>query len=163
MTTPGLKAARKAVLPGARWQRCQFHLAQNAVHHAPNLAIRKTIGEELRAVWNAPNLDAAEAELKRLVAAHRAGAPKLAVWMEKKRAGRPCRLQTPQGASKAHVHFQPHRKLDPAGVETPHTKNRVFPNEASLNRLASAILVEIDEQWAASHKPYLTFNNTGAD
>ncbi len=31
---PGLKAARQAVLPGARWQRCQFHLAQNAIHHA---------------------------------------------------------------------------------------------------------------------------------
>ena len=51
---PGLKAARKAVLPGARWQRCQFHLAQNAIHHAPNQAIRKAIGGELRAVWDAP-------------------------------------------------------------------------------------------------------------
>ncbi len=31
----GLKAARKAVFPGIPWQRCQFHLAQNAMHHAP--------------------------------------------------------------------------------------------------------------------------------
>ena len=35
---PGLGAARKAVLGGAVWQRCQYHLAQNAIHHAPNLA-----------------------------------------------------------------------------------------------------------------------------
>ena len=56
---PGLKAARKAVFPGARWQRCQFHLAQNAIHHAPNLAIRKAIGAELRAVWDAPSLGGA--------------------------------------------------------------------------------------------------------
>ena len=42
-------------------------------------------------------------------------------------------------------------------------KIRVFPNEASLVRLASAILVEIDEQWAASQKPYVNFNNTNAD
>ena len=41
---PGLGAARKAVLGGAVWQRCQYHLAQNAIHHAPNLAIRKAIG-----------------------------------------------------------------------------------------------------------------------
>jgi len=34
-------------------KRCQFHLAQNAIHHAPTLAIRKRIGVELRAVWNA--------------------------------------------------------------------------------------------------------------
>jgi putative transposase len=35
----GLRAARQAVFPGALWQRCQFHLAQNAIHHAPNAAI----------------------------------------------------------------------------------------------------------------------------
>ena len=32
----GLRAARRAVLGGATWQRCQFHLARNAIHHAPN-------------------------------------------------------------------------------------------------------------------------------
>ncbi len=42
-------------------------------------------------------------------------------------------------------------------------KIRVFPNEASLLRLVSAILVEIDEQWAASQTPYVNFNNTNAD
>lgn len=54
----GLRAARRAVLSGATWQRCQFHLAQNAIHHAPTLAIRKRIGEDLRAVWNARGLRA---------------------------------------------------------------------------------------------------------
>ena len=48
-----LGAARKAVLGGASWQRCQFHLAQNAIHHAPNLAIRKRIGKER---LNSPDL-----------------------------------------------------------------------------------------------------------
>ena len=42
------------------------------------------------------------------------------------------------------------------------SKIRVFANEASLLRLASAILVEIDEQWAASQLPYVNFNNAGA-
>ena len=74
----GLKAARKAVLPGTRWQRCQFHLAQNAIHHAPNQAIRKAIGEELRAVWDASSLGSEEEELKRLVAKYRTAALKLA-------------------------------------------------------------------------------------
>jgi transposase-like protein len=46
----GLRAAHRAVFPGAQWQRCQFHLAQNAIHHAPNAAIRKAIGAELRRV-----------------------------------------------------------------------------------------------------------------
>ena len=34
-------------------------------------------------------------------------------------------------------------------------KVRVFPDEASLTRLVSAVLVEIDDQWAADHKAYI--------
>jgi transposase-like protein len=160
---PGLKAARKAVLPGAHWQRCQFHLAQNAIHHAPNLAIRKVIGEELRAVWNARNLGAAEEELKRLVAKYRPAASKLAVWLEN---------NVPEGLAVFILpgkHQQIMRTSNPIErsiqqeLKRRTRKIRVFPNEASLLRLVTAILVEIDEQWAACQKPYVNFNNTGAE
>ena len=36
-------------------------------------------------------------------------------------------------------------------------KVRVFPNEASLERLVTAILVEIDEKWETTDKPYITW------
>ena len=36
-----LKAARRAVFGGIKCQRCQFHLAQNAVNHVPNNETRK--------------------------------------------------------------------------------------------------------------------------
>lgn len=36
----GLKAARKAVFPGVPWQRCQFHLQQNAGQYVPKMALR---------------------------------------------------------------------------------------------------------------------------
>jgi len=78
----GLRVARRAVPGAATWQRCQFHLAQNAVHHAPNIEIRKRIGAELRAVWNAPTLVRAEAALAELVASYRSTARKLADWLE---------------------------------------------------------------------------------
>jgi len=41
-------------------QRCQFHLARNAIHHAPNVTIRRRIGAELREVWTAGSLARAE-------------------------------------------------------------------------------------------------------
>ena len=78
----GLRAARRAVLGGATWQRCQFHLAQNAVHHAPNISTAKRIGAELRAVWNAASLAKSEAALTELVATYRDTARKLAAWPE---------------------------------------------------------------------------------
>jgi putative transposase len=79
----GLGIARKAVLPRAPWQRCQFHLARNAIHHAPTRAIRKAVGRQLRAVWNAVDLAGAEAELARIVAVYADSAPKLAQWLER--------------------------------------------------------------------------------
>ena len=79
----GLRAARRAVLPGATWQRCPLHPARNAIHHAPTLAIRRRIGAELRRTWNAATRDEAEAELRRLVApcADAEAAPDLAAWL----------------------------------------------------------------------------------
>ena len=158
-----MKAARKAVLPGARWQRCQFHIAQNAIHHAPNLSIRNTIGEQLRAVWNAPTLEAAEAELKRIIGSHRVTSPKLASWLE---------TAVPEGLAVFKLpkaHWRRMRTANPIErsiqqeLKRRTQKIRVFANEASLERLVSAILIEIDEQWAASKIPYLNCNNTGAD
>ena len=159
----GLKAARKAVLPGARWQRCQFHLAQNAIHHAPNQAIRKAIGEELRAVWDAPNLGSAEEELKRLVAKYRTPAPKLAGWLENNVPEGLAAFKLPRDHWRRMRTSNPIERSIQQELKRRTRKIRVFPNEASLVRLVSAILVEIDEQWAASQKPYVNFNNTGAD
>ena len=52
----GLRAAREAVFTGVPWQRCQFHLAQNALHHVPKVAMRRAVADDLRAVFNAPQL-----------------------------------------------------------------------------------------------------------
>src|SRR5918994_5035069 len=87
----GLRAARQAVFPGAQWQRCQFHLAQNAIHHAPNAAIRKAIGAELRRVWNASTLVSAQEELDRLVKTYQSTAPNLQPgWRAPCPRGSPC-------------------------------------------------------------------------
>jgi transposase-like protein len=42
-------------------------------------------------------------------------------------------------------------------------KIRVFPNEASRERLVTAILVEIDETWTASRQIYINWNTMDAD
>jgi len=52
---PG-RVAQRLELParpfcrGLSGSRCQLHLAQNAIHHAPTMAIRKRIGADLRGV-----------------------------------------------------------------------------------------------------------------
>jgi len=156
---PGLGAARKAVLPGALWQRCQFHLAQNAIHHAPTLVIRKRIGVELRSVWNARDRHAAGAELDRLVKNYAETAPKLARWLEQAIPEGLTVFSLPEGHRRRMRTANPIERAIQQEIKRRTRKIRVFPNEASLERLATAILVEIDEEWTSSDRAYINMKN----
>ena len=80
----GLKAARKAVFGGAVWQRCQFHLAQNAIHHTPTQKVCERIGAELSKIWKELNLTTATENLLFLVKSYHEKTPYLAKWLENK-------------------------------------------------------------------------------
>jgi len=155
----GLKAARKAVLPSVPWQRCQFHLAQNAIHHCPTVAIRSEIGDWLRSIFNAKDLSDAQQALKNTVKHFESKAPQLARWLEQ---------NVPESLTVFSLPSAHRRKLRTTnGIERPiqqelkrRTRSvRVFPNPDSLLRLASAILIEIDETWATADKRYITWED----
>lgn len=158
----GLKAARQAVLPGVPWQRCQFHLAQNAIHHAPTVAIRQRIGAELRSVWNATNSTEAQQQLKQLIDKYRDPAPHLADWLEDNVIEGLTVLTMPEG------HRRKLRTIN--GIERPiqqelkrrTRKVRIFPNTDALLRLVSAILVEIDDKWTTEEKRYIVWEPTAS-
>ena len=124
-------------------------------HHAPNAAIRKRIGTELHAVWNASDLPKAEAALAELIETYRDAAPKLAGWLEE---------NVPEGLTVFalpghHRHrlrtSNPIERAIQQELKRRTVKVRVFPNEESLERLVSAVLVEIDEKWAVDTKAYI--------
>ena len=151
----GLRAARRAVFGGARWQRCQFHLARNAIHHAPSLAIRKRIGTELREVWNAGSLAKAETALADLVTSYRDSAPKLAKWLEENLPEGLTVFALPEHHRRRLRTSNPIERAIQQELKRRTVKVRVFPNEESLERLVSAVLVEIDERWAVDNKAYI--------
>lgn len=155
----GLRAARRAVLPGATWQRCQFHLAQNAIHHAPSLAVRKQIGGELRAVWNAHDLQAAEAELRRLVDSYAEKAPKLARWLETDVPEGLAVFALPEHHRRRMRTSNPIERAVQQEIKRRTLKVRVFPNGDSLLRLVTAVLVEIDEEWATTDRVYINMED----
>ena len=62
----GLRAARRAVFPSVPWQRCQFHLGQNAQAHAHNRAQGREMGQAIRDIFNSPSLADAEAMVTRV-------------------------------------------------------------------------------------------------
>ena len=142
----GLRAARRAVLGGATWQRCQFHLARNAIHHAPSPARgleRRLAGESGNCPGRAGHLLARHGpETRGMAGGGRARRPRRALAA---RAHHRRRLRTSNPMERA-VQQEVKRRT---------VKVRVFPNEASLERLVSAVLVEIDDRWAADAKAYI--------
>lgn len=151
----GLRAARRAVLGGATWQRCQFHLAQNAIHHAPNAETRKRIGRQLKAIWAAEDLAKAETALADLVAGYRDSAPKLASWLEKNVPEGLAVFTLPEHHRKRLRTTNPLERSIQQELKRRTVKIRVFPSEDALLRLVSAVLVEIDEKWASDTKAYI--------
>jgi putative transposase len=78
----GLKAARQAVFPSVPWQRCQFHLQQNAGHYVPGMDLRAKVAADIRAIFTAPDADEATRLLELFIKRYAKSAPKLAAWAE---------------------------------------------------------------------------------
>ena len=154
----GLKAARKAVMPSVPWQRCQFHLMQNAMQYIPKIEMRKQIAQDLRNVFNARDIDDANEELKRFVSLYKDSAPSVANWAEK---------NIPEGLTVFQIpkdHRKRMRTTNMLERQNKEIKRRtrvatLFPNEASLLRLVTAVLVELSDEWETSNMRYLVFEN----
>jgi transposase-like protein len=152
----GLKTARLAVFGGVPWQRCPFHLQQNAQAYVPKQELKAEVAAAIRAIVNAPRLPEAKRLLAEPVQRYRAVAPKLATWMEE---------NLPEGFI-VFAFPEAHRRL----IRTTHGLERLnqeirrrtrvarlFPNEASWLRLVTAVGMEISEEWETG-KAYLTFD-----
>ena len=149
----GLGAARKARFAGVAWQRCQFHLQQNAQSYVPRKALKRVVAEGLRGVFNAIDRADANRKLTDFVTTWREDAPKLASWAEENvtegltvfdlglTEAQRKRLRTTN--SLENLNQQIKRRTRVA---------RLFPNEASLLRLASAVLMEISEEWETGRR-----------
>lgn len=77
----GLKAARKKVFSGVKWQRCQFHLQQNAQAYIPRIEMRKEVASDIRAIFNAPNENEARRLLNMVVEKYKKDIPRLSQWV----------------------------------------------------------------------------------
>lgn len=68
------------MFPSVPWQRCLFHLQQNAGAYVSRQGMRKPVAAAIRDIFNAPDIDEAKRLLERFVAKYESKAPKLAAW-----------------------------------------------------------------------------------
>ena len=149
----GLRAALQSRLPGVKWQRCQFHLAKNMLDHLPPNVPQEEASADLRAVFNAPNRVEADRLLGLMVSKYALVAKKLAAWLES---------NVPQGLTVFDFPADHRRRLRTNNnlerlnreIKRRTRVASIFPNEPSLLRLATAVLMETDDEWQ-TEKRYL--------
>ncbi len=142
----GLGAARRAVLGSVPWQRCQFHLQQNAANYLPKQSMRLEVAADIRAMFNASDRKNAEELLQAAIQKYAVTAPRLSAWMEDNLA---------EGFTVFDFPLEHRRSIRTTNsLERLNQEIRrrtrvvgVFPNPASLLRLVSALLMEISEDW----------------
>ena len=152
----GLKAAKQAVFPSVPWQRCQFHLQQNASAHVTKKSKKAEVAKDIRDIFNAPNLNEAERLLANTVSKYKELESKLAHWMENNVLESFTVFKTPNN------HQQKLRTSNMAERVNKEIRRRtkvvgIFPNGRSCLRLITAILSEINDDWITD-KPYLHMN-----
>lgn len=142
----GLGAARRAILGSVPWQRCQFHLQQNAGAYVPRKAMRFEVAADIRAMFSATDRKSAEENLQSAIRKYARSAPQLSAWMEENLAEGFTVFDFPlehrrtirTTNSLERINKEIRRRTKVVGV---------FPNEASCLRLISALLMEISEEW----------------
>ncbi len=154
----GLKAALKTVFSGVKWQRCQFHLQQNAQSYIPRQDMKEEVAQEIRKIFNCGDRAEADRLLKLAIEKYAKKAPKLAEWME---------VNIPEGLTVFELpeaHRKRMRTSNPLERINKEIKRRtrvvtIFPNEESCLRLVTAILMEISDEWETG-KAYLNMEMT---
>jgi putative transposase len=149
----GLKNARMAIFPSLPWQRCQFHLAQNAQAYAPNKSMRLEIAEVMREIFNSPTLEMAREMVRQTVEKYRKRAPEFAKWLEENIEEGLTVYQFPK------EHWKRIRTSNGMERVNREIKRRtrvavLFPNKESALRLVTGVIIEIHEEWVTG-KQYL--------
>jgi transposase-like protein len=150
----GIRAALKAVFNATPWQRCQFHLQQNAQAYVPKVDMRESVAADIRSVFNAESLAHAQDKLDSLVEKYSKSAPELSRWMQ---------TAIPEGLQVFSLPEHKRKRLRTSNAcETLNTQIKrrtrvagLFPNKDSILRLVTAILMEVSEEWETG-KAYLS-------
>ena len=150
----GLKHAIAAVLLGAGWQRCRVHFLRNLLAQVPK-GSAEMVAAAIRTIFAQP--DAAHVREQLDVIAGMLGRqfPKVETML------RECAGEVTAFADFPVAHWKKIWSTNPLERLNKEIKRRtdvvgVFPNPASLLRLAGAVLVEAHDEWQVGERRYLS-------
>ena len=150
----GLKNAIARCFVGAGWQRCRVHFMRNVLAKVPK-ADAEMVAAAIRTIFAQPSAGAVAAQFDRIVATLEPQFPVVAAMLVDARddlvqfAGFPIehwrKIWSTNPLERLHREIK--RRTDVVGV---------FPNDAAIDRLVTAVIVEQHDEWAVSERRYLS-------
>lgn len=158
----GLKKALQTTFGSASWNRCHVHLQRNASAYVPRIAMKKEVATDISSILTAPDIEEARRLLDKYVKKYSKTASKLSKWMAE---------NIPDGFAVFELKKPFRSKMRSTNMierlnREIKRRTRVcclFPNEESLLRLVSAILMETSEEWESGKKYISLDKNDGED
>jgi len=150
----GLKAAIAKCFVGAGWQRCRVHFMRNVLAKVPK-ADAEMVAAAIRTIFAQPSAEAVYAQFDRIVATLEAQFPVVAGMLVDARDDLLAFTAFPVEHWRKiwstnpleRLHREIKRRTDVVGV---------FPNDAAVDRLVTAVIVEQHDEWAVTERRYLS-------
>lgn len=150
----GLKAAIASVFIGAAWQRCRVHFMRNVLGKVPK-ASSEMVAAAIRTIFaqpDAPHVRAQAEEISRMLAAK---FPDVATMLADATEDLLAFTGFPQ------AHWRKIWSTNPLERLNGEIKRRtnvvgIFPNDASVLRLVTAVIVETHDEWQVAERRYLS-------
>jgi transposase-like protein len=150
----GLKNAIAKVFVGAGWQRCRVHFMRNVLAKVTR-ANGEMVAAAIRTIFAQPDAASVDAQFDRIVATLEPQFPAVAAMLLDAREDLVAFSAFPLEHWRKiwstnpleRLHREVKRRTDVVGV---------FPNDAALDRLVTAVIVEQHDEWAVAERRYLS-------
>lgn len=150
----GLKAAIAAVFVGAAWQRCRVHFMRNVLARVPKASV-EMVAAAIRTIFAQPDADHVRSQLAEVTSMLAPKFADVAAMLGDAAEDLLAFSAFPQ------AHWRKIWSTNPLERLNGEIKRRtnvvgIFPNDASVARLVTAVIVETHDEWAVAERRYLS-------
>lgn len=150
----GLKAAIASVFVGAAWQRCRVHFMRNVLARVPK-ASAEMVAAAIRTVFAQPDATHVRSQLDEVTRMLSGQFPEVAAMLGEAAEDLLSFCAFPQ------AHWRKIWSTNPLERLNGEIKRRtnvvgIFPNDAAISRLITAVVVEFHDEWAVAERRYLS-------
>jgi putative transposase len=150
----GLKAAIAAVFVGSSWQRCRVHFVRNVLARVPR-ASAEMVAASIRTVFAQPDAAHVHAQLVEIAGMLRPQFPDVATMLADSSDDLLAFTHFPVGHWRKIWSTNPLERLN-GEIKRRTNVVGIFPNDASVLRLITAVVVETHDEWQIAERRYLS-------